>query len=42
MAAEAGLSGIAIEADATIVLDREEVIRGADRAGLFVVGVRHS
>jgi UDP-2,3-diacylglucosamine hydrolase len=42
MAAEAGLRGIAIEADATIVLDRKEVIRGADRAGLFVVGVRRS
>jgi len=42
ISAEAGLSGIAIEADATIVLDREEVIRGADCAGLFVVGVRRS
>ena len=42
MAAEAGLSGIAIEADATIVLDREEVVRDADRAGLFVVGVRRT
>jgi DUF1009 family protein len=42
IAAEAGLSGIAIEANATIVLDREEVVRGADRAGLFVVGVRRS
>ncbi len=39
-AAEAGLRGIAVEADATIVLDREEVIHRADRAGLFVVGVR--
>ena len=40
LAAEAGLSGIAIEAETTIVLDRDEVIRIADRAGLFVVGVR--
>jgi UDP-2,3-diacylglucosamine hydrolase len=40
LAAEAGLLGIAVEADATIVLDRDEVIRAADRAGLFVVGVR--
>jgi UDP-2,3-diacylglucosamine hydrolase len=40
LAAEAGLSGIAIEAKSTIVLDRDEVIRNADRAGLFVVGVR--
>jgi UDP-2,3-diacylglucosamine hydrolase len=40
LAAEAGLRGIAIEADATIVLDREEVIDRADRAGMFVVGLR--
>jgi DUF1009 family protein len=39
LAAEAGLRGIAIEAHSTIVLDRDEVIRDADRAGLFVVGV---
>jgi len=42
LAAETGLRGIAIEANATIVLDREEVIRAADRAGLFVVGVGRS
>jgi DUF1009 family protein len=41
LAAEAGLAGVAVEADATIVLDQDEVIRAADRAGLFVVGVRH-
>ena len=40
LAAEAGLSGIAVEAGATIVLDRDEVIDIADRAGLFVVGIR--
>jgi UDP-2,3-diacylglucosamine hydrolase len=40
LAAEAGLSGIAIEAETTIVLDRDDVIRNADYAGLFVVGVR--
>jgi DUF1009 family protein len=39
LAAEAGLRGIAIEAHATIVLDRDEVILDADRARLFVVGV---
>jgi hypothetical protein len=39
LAAEAGLLGIAAEAGATIVLDREEVIRAADAAGLFVIGV---
>lgn len=39
LAAETGLRGIAVEAGATIVLDRDEVIRSANRAGLFVVGV---
>ncbi|HJU20173.1 MAG TPA: UDP-2,3-diacylglucosamine diphosphatase LpxI [Stellaceae bacterium] len=39
LAAEAGLRGIAVEAAATIVLDREAVIRAADESGLFVVGV---
>jgi DUF1009 family protein len=40
LAAEAGLQGIAAEAGATLLLDRDEVIRAADAAGLFVVGVR--
>jgi UDP-2,3-diacylglucosamine hydrolase len=40
LAVEARLRGIAIEAETTIVLDRGEVIRNADNAGLFVVGVR--
>jgi DUF1009 family protein len=40
LAAEAGLQGIAVEAGATLLLDRDEVIRAADAAGLFVVGVR--
>jgi DUF1009 family protein len=39
LAAETGLLGIAVEANATIVIDRDEVIRAADQAGLFVVGV---
>jgi len=39
LAADAGLRGIAVEAEATIVLERDEVIRAADRAGLFVVGI---
>jgi UDP-2,3-diacylglucosamine hydrolase len=39
LAAEAGLRGIAVEAGATLVLDREELRRTADAAGLFVVGV---
>ena len=42
LAAEAGLAGIAAEACATIVLDRDEVIGAADLAGLFVVGVPRS
>jgi len=40
LAAEAGLQGIAVEAGATLLIDRAEVIRAADAAGLFVVGVR--
>jgi len=39
LAAEAGLRGIAAEAGATLILDRAEVIRAADEAGLFVVGI---
>jgi DUF1009 family protein len=42
LAVETGLLGIAVEANATIILDRHKVIRAADRAGLFVVGVRRS
>ena len=39
LAAEAGLRGIAVEAGATIVVDRDEVRELADRHGLFVVGL---
>jgi hypothetical protein len=42
LAAAAGLRGIAVEAHATIVLDRDEVIHAADRAGLFLVGLGRS
>ena len=42
LAAETGLVGIAVEANATIVIDRDEVIRAADQAGLFVVGIQRS
>lgn len=38
-AASAGLSGIAVEAGGALVFDRDEVVRLADAAGLFVVGV---
>jgi DUF1009 family protein len=41
-AAAAGLVGIAVEAGATLLIDRDEVVRAADAAGLFVVGVRTS
>jgi UDP-2,3-diacylglucosamine hydrolase len=41
-AVEAGLCGIAVEAGATIVLDRDEVARLADHAGLFVIGIRRA
>ncbi|MFZ3238791.1 MAG: UDP-2,3-diacylglucosamine diphosphatase LpxI [Stellaceae bacterium] len=40
LAVAAGLCGIAVEAGATIVLDRDEVVAAADRAGLFVFGIR--
>jgi DUF1009 family protein len=42
LAAAGGLHGIAAEAGATLVLDRDEVIRAADAAGIFVVGIRAS
>ena len=42
LAAETRLAGVAVEANATIVIDRDEVIRAADQAGLFVVGIQHS
>jgi UDP-2,3-diacylglucosamine hydrolase len=42
LAAETRLLGIAVESNATIVIDRDEVIRAADQAGLFVVGVQYS
>jgi DUF1009 family protein len=41
-AADAGLAGIAIGAGQSLVLDREETIRRADAAGLFVIGLMAS
>jgi len=38
-AAAAGLRGIAIEAGASILVDRAAIAAAADRAGLFVIGV---
>lgn len=37
-AAKAGLSGIAVEAGGTLILDRKEVSLKADALGLFIVG----
>jgi DUF1009 family protein len=39
LAAETGLSGIAIEAGGTLVIDRATTIAAADAAGLFLVAV---
>ncbi len=39
-AAEVGLSGIAFEAGGAIVPDAEALVAAADKAGLFVVGMR--
>ena len=39
-AAAAGLKGIVVEADATLLIDRAAIVQAADRAGLFVVGMR--
>lgn len=37
----AGLRGIAAEAGAALLIDREDVIKRADSAGLFIVGIKH-
>lgn len=39
-AEKAGLRGIAVEAGATLIIDRDAVRRAADTAGLFVSGLR--
>ena len=38
----AGLSGIAVEAGSTQILDQDAVIAAADKAGLFLIGVTYS
>lgn len=40
LAYEAGLEGIAIEAGASLILDREAVISAADKLGIFVTGFK--
>lgn len=39
LAAAAGLGGIAVEADGALIADRDETVRLADEAGLFLIGV---
>ena len=39
LAAKLGLSGVAVEAGNALVVDFPEVVRAADEAGIFVVGV---
>lgn len=41
-AQSAGLSGIAVEAGSTQILDQNAVIAAADKAGLFLIGVTYS
>jgi DUF1009 family protein len=36
----AGLAGIAVEVGRVMIIDREQVVKAADQAGLFIVGVR--
>lgn len=37
---EAGLEGIAIEAGASLILDRDEAVAAADKVGLFMLGFK--
>ena len=39
LAAKAGLSGIGLQAGATIIVDRDETIALADQTGLFIIGL---
>ena len=39
-AADAGLEGIAVHAGNCLIIEQPSVIEAADRAGLFMVGVR--
>lgn len=41
-AAAAGLAGIAVEAEAAMIIDRTATVERADREGLFIVGVRRT
>ena len=39
---DAGISGIAVEAGSTLIIRRDDVVRAADAAGIFIVGVNPS
>jgi DUF1009 family protein len=39
-ASEAGLEGIAFEAGSSVLLEREETVKAAEKAGLFLLGFR--
>ena len=39
--ADAGFSGIAVEAGGSLILDQDKTIAAADARGLFIVGVQH-
>lgn len=41
LAAAAGLAGIAVEASGALIAEKEETLRKADNAGLFVIGIEH-
>jgi DUF1009 family protein len=40
MAHEVGLEGIAVEAGASLILEREAVTEAADKLGIFVTGFK--
>jgi DUF1009 family protein len=42
LAVAAGLAGIAVEAHGALIAEREETLRKADAAGLFLVGIERS
>lgn len=39
IASEIGLNGIAIQANSSIIIDREKVVKEANKVGLFILGV---
>ncbi|AQQ06555.1 phosphatidate cytidylyltransferase [Roseibium algicola] len=41
LAAAAGLAGIAVEASGALIAEKDETLKKADNAGLFVIGIEH-